>query len=172
MDEMVSEIKSIDAVSKSDRFAEQDSIYNARVMQWRPVIGRGASCFYYVAFITLFDTMVTTFDFKIVNMLMISRIVESIGHQFELPGYYFAIGTDLILIALFTMFGYFAKRQQLWAFIVGAVILIIDTLLVVFLEFNGRNLLWHCIAVYYVLNGCMKLEKLQSLKRPVREEYP
>ena len=77
---------------------------------------------------------------------------------------YAALALDLVLAGMFALFGYLAIKRQTWAFIVGMVLLALDTLLLI-PSADWLSVALHGLALFFIFRGLQAAMKLRNMER-------
>ena len=133
-------------------------------------VSSGASNFYWVAALSVINTLMSVFSAGryFVIGLAISLFVDGIfmGVAEALPeAQLFAkildVVISIVIAGVFALFGYLASKGKRWAFIVGMAFYALDTLLMlVFQEWMG--LIFHLFFLWGMFGGLQALNKLQK----------
>lgn len=79
------------------------------------------------------------------------------------PGFLvFAIIINILISALYLLFGYYAKRKHAWAFITTIVLYSIDSLLILLLQ-DWISLVFHGVAIFFIAKALLSSVKLKKL---------
>lgn len=118
----------------------------------------GANWFYWIAALSVINTMVTLFggSWNFIIGLGITQIVDTYSYQYAagLGSYagYLAIFIDLVIAGFFAVLGYLSNKKKNWSFILGMILYAADGLLfVVVLDY--LSILFHLIALYFIYKG-------------------
>jgi hypothetical protein len=118
----------------------------------------GASWFYWIAGLSLINSVVafTGGSWRFFFGLGITQVFDEV-----LAAGGVALALNLVILAVFVLFGVFAHKGQLWAFIVGMVLFAMDT--VIFLlaqDWIGVGL--HALVLFFLFRGakaCVDLNR-------------
>jgi hypothetical protein len=120
-----------------------------------------AGWFYWIAGISLFNSIsyFGGWGFYLAFGLGITRLLDHSGVAGN--NSVIALALDVAIVAVFALFGFFANKRHLWAFVAGTVLFAVDCLVFV------RAQLWlgvafHAIALYFMGRGtktCWQLNR-------------
>lgn len=138
----------------------------------------GAHWFYWIAGLSLVTALIQFFggNFSFAMGLTIPQVVEGVAQGVagdaagEVGGAVRVAGLlfEIIFIALFAIFGYFASRGSVAVFIIGMLIYALDGAIFVLLGNITGNILGiiiHVLALYYLFTGLMAAINLNKLRR-------
>src|SRR5579872_5737714 len=117
-------------------------------MHLRSIIKGGAGWFYWIAGLTLINTIMAMSgsSSRFVNGLMITAVVDYFASSLPFVGKFAAVTLDGLGIALFIFFGVFANRMKGWAFLAGFIVFTLDSILSL-LTFSPITIIFHGIAL-------------------------
>lgn len=72
------------------------------------------------------------------------------------------IGLNLLIAGIFLILGWFAKREHSWAWLVGIVLYLIDTAIMVWIQY-WPGLIFHLIALAMMIIGFFALRKKKKM---------
>ncbi|HYC71713.1 MAG TPA: hypothetical protein VEB66_10930 [Opitutaceae bacterium] len=131
-----------------------EKLDRAAIARSDPAIMSDVSWFWWIAGLSLINTVMahTGSDWGFAIGLGFTLIVDHALQNFKVV----ALAIDLIAIGSFVGLGLLARKGHVWAFIVGAVLYAVDTLVyLVAMEWLG--LIFHVIAVAFLIRGARKL---------------
>ncbi|HMK29668.1 MAG TPA: hypothetical protein VK473_08305 [Terriglobales bacterium] len=136
-----------------------------QALQSQTRVKAGASWFYWIAALSLVNTVVVLSGSRwhFILGLGITQIVDALARKVGSVAYLPAVMIDLVVAGLFVFFGIFATKPKKWAFVVGMAVYGFDCLLFVV----GRDFLgiaFHCFALYQIYRGMAALENLPKLQ--------
>ena len=137
----------------------------ADVTNLQRAIRRSAHWFYWVAALSLINSLVAIFGghFIFLAGLAVSQIADGFAAHIGFVGPYFSIGIDLVIAFFVFGFGYLASHGSRNALIVGMVLYALDG--VVFLMFSAFvPALFHAFVLYRIADGWMARGKLDRLR--------
>ncbi|HEU5070013.1 MAG TPA: DUF4339 domain-containing protein [Verrucomicrobiae bacterium] len=125
----------------------------------------GASWFYWIAGLSLVNSIAATWgsDWRFIVGLGVTQIVDAVGAEIANGGRFVALALDLMVAGVFVLFGVFAHKRHLWAFIVGMILFGLDGL--VFLL--GRDWIgvgFHVFVLFCLFRGCQACRALAETR--------
>lgn len=132
--------------------------------------GKGASWFFWIVGLSVINTLIATFGsdsgFSLgaaATLLSDGLANESIKQGGSGASRMFALFFDGIVFAFYAMCGVQAMRGATWAFVLGLVVFVLDTLVLLAVqEWLGVALhIWAIISIWSGLSANNKLKKLQ-----------
>jgi hypothetical protein len=123
----------------------------------------GASWFYWIAALSLINSVVALSgkDFKFIFGLGVTQIVDSFAAAMGGAGTVILFAVNLIIVGALAVFGYFGGKRQLWAFIVGMALYLLDGLLL--LIFQGwLEVAFHAFVIYCLFRGLQACRALRT----------
>ena len=145
----------------------------------RQMLG-GANWFFWIAALSLVNSIISLYGggwgFSI--GLGFTQILDAVAHNYVASGGAEWLRTavfllDLAMVGLFVLFGYFARKANMMAFITGLILYILDAVLFFFsgrigdfYHYSGAILgvLIHAVAIYFIFSGLLAARKLNELK--------
>ena len=140
----------------------------------------GANWFYWIAGLSIVNAVLlfTGSDWGFVIGLGITQIIggigavaaEDLGHIATI----FAFVFTLIATGIFVLFGVFANKRYIWAFIVGMVIYALDGLIFLLIQ-DWLSIGFHVFALFCIYSGLkahFELRKLESTQAESPEQQP
>ncbi len=123
----------------------------------------GASWFYWVAALSLVNSIAafTGSDWRFILGLGITQIFDAIGHEIASAGKIVALLLDLIAAGVFVLFGVFANKCHLWAFIVGIVLFALDGLIFLLAQ-DWLGVGFHVFVLYCLFRGVQACRRLKT----------
>ena len=128
----------------------------------------GANWFYWIAALSLVNSAIYAFggDVSFILGLAVTQLVEGITDAMIVEGApsalrYVAVVVNLVITAVFALFGYYANKRMAWAFIVGSVLYVFDGL--IYLA-SGSMLAagFHAFALFFIIRGFMASRQIPS----------
>lgn len=91
----------------------------------------GASWFYWIAGLSLVNSIAafSGSDWRFILGLGVTQLIDVLGQSIEGPGKFIALVLDLVAAGVLVLFGVFASKGHLWAFVVGMVLFALDGVL-------------------------------------------
>lgn len=113
-----------------------------------------ASWFYWVAALSLVNSIVAVSggNWRFIFGLGITQVFDGIGMNFESAGRIIALGLDLLTAGLLVLFGIFANKSQMWAFLVGGILLALDGVLMLIAQ-DWIGVAFHAFVVFRLFQG-------------------
>ncbi len=123
----------------------------------------GASWFYWVAGLSLVNSIVafTGSSWRFMLGLGITQIFDALRENFGSAGTIVVLVLDLAAAAVFVLFGLFANKGQLWAFITGMALFALDGL-VFLLAQDWLGVGFHVFVLYCLFRGFSACRQLQK----------
>ena len=130
----------------------------------------GASWFYWIAGLTLINTIVSIFNgsYNFVSGLGITQIID--GIFYVLKDYfgnhivYLGAAIDLIFVAIFFVLGILAHKKMVWSMILGTVLYGIDILSFLFVT-DYLSIAFHALAIFSIIKGIQASKKLKNIEQ-------
>jgi hypothetical protein len=123
----------------------------------------GGSWFYWVAGLSLVNTVLGLAGAKIqfIFGLAITQVFDGVAVGMGGSGKIVAILLDLVVAGIFVLFGVYATKGHLWAFIVGMILFALDGL--IFLLFKDwLSVGFHAFVLYCLFRGLAACRELRS----------
>jgi hypothetical protein len=130
-----------------------------RVAQMRS----GAAGFFWIAGLSLLNSVMALAGSGWGSSigLGITRIFDALGAQFDTRGKVMMLGLNLIVSGAFILFGWFAHKGRLWAFVTGMVLFALDALLyLAFRDWLGLGV--HIFLLYWLYRGLAACRQLPA----------
>lgn len=123
----------------------------------------GASWFYWVAGLSLVNSVVafTGSDWRFILGLGITQIFDALGNEIATAGKIVALVLDLIAAGIFVLFGVFANKGHLWAFITGMVLFALDGLIFLLAQ-DWVGVGFHVFVLYCLFRGVQACRRLKA----------
>jgi len=127
-------------------------------------LGRGASWFYWIAALSLVNSIVaiTGNDWRFIFGLGITQVLDELGNHFGGAAKFVALGLNLVVAGIFVLFGVFAHKRHLWAFITGMVLFALDALLMLLLVTDWLGLALHGFVLFCLFRGLQACRTLTA----------
>lgn len=126
---------------------------------------RGANWFFWIAGLSLINSIALLFgsEFSFVIGLGITQIIDQVFFElFDSSATAFTLIFDLIPISFFVLLGVFARRRYTWAFVLGMIIYIGDSLLFLFAG-DYLCLAFHAFVLYSIFKGLKAKNNLNKI---------
>jgi hypothetical protein len=133
-------------------------IGNARVR-------RGASWFYWIAGLSVVNSIIVLSGSNVHFLvgLGITEAFDAAGKQAAGVGSGVALAVSLVAAGVFAMFGYFGRKMQLWAFVVGGALYLLDAgILVAFADYFGAA--FHAYVLYRLYLGLAAAKNVAAVR--------
>jgi hypothetical protein len=140
----------------------------------------GANNFYWIAALSVINSFVLQFGGSLyfVVGLASTLIVDSVFVEIakgaadsSLVVKVIGLAISIFIAGIFALFGLFANRGKSWAFIVGMVLYVLDSLLMLaFQEWLG--LVFHGLFLFGLFGGWRALTELNKLAPPKTTDFP
>lgn len=135
----------------------------------------GVSWFYWIAALSLINTLVTLFDgsWNFIAGLGITQVVDwvvyDLAESFSSPIIYIGLLINVVIIVVCFVCGLLAHRKKKWAIILGMVFYSLDT--IIFLIFTDYlSIAFHVYAIYCIFKGYKAINELVKLEDVIVEE--
>ena len=114
----------------------------------------GAGWFYWIAGLSLVNSVLTILgsEWGFFFGLGITMFVDVIGTEIGGPAVVIALVFNVMLAGVFVLFGFFAGRNQKWAFITGMVLYTLDGMLFLLVG-DFLSLIFHAFALWCIVRG-------------------
>ena len=123
----------------------------------------GAGWFYWIAALSLVNSIMALTGSKwgFALGLGVTQIIDAAASSFAGAGQAIAFTLDLLAAGLLVLFGVFGNKRHVWAFVVGMVLVGLDTVL------TGLLLMWmslafHVFALFCIFKGYQACRALQG----------
>ena len=139
----------------------------------------GANNFYWIAALSVINSLVLGFggsSYFVVGLastLIVDSVFVEIANSAggSLVVKLIGLAISVCIAGIFALFGLFANRGKSWAFIVGMVLYVLDTLLMLaFQEWMG--LIFHGFFLFGLFGGLRALNELNKLTPPKATDFP
>jgi len=151
---------------------EYDHIAHAQLTQG---YRSGANWFYWIAGLTIVTSLIAFFGggIRFLFSLGITQFIDAFaaGLATHLGGavQVVALVLDLMVTGVFVLFGYLAGKKFLWAYILGAVVFLLDGLLsLAFGDVIG--VIAHAVVLFFLFRGYQAGRQLVSLEQVMAEQ--
>ena len=134
----------------------------------------GANWFYWIAGLTLVTSLIGLLggNWSFLLSLGITQVIDGFALYFaesfgEAPKV-IAIVLDIFISAIFVGFGYLAGKRQMWAYLTGMILFLLDSLISVVI-FDWLGILMHGFALVMMIRGYIAGRDLLALERDLAE---
>ena len=127
----------------------------------------GAGWFFFIGGVSLVNSIVVMSgnSWRFVIGLGITDIIAGFSARLESAGMTVGILLNLLVLAMFAVFGIFARKGHSWSFILGMICYALDALLFVLLGLQMANVIFHGIALVFMFLGLQANMKLKAMQR-------
>ena len=134
----------------------------------------GANWFYWIAGLTLVNSIISLLGggWRFFLSLEITQVIdvialgasESLGEATKV----IAIVLDIFIAAMFAGFAYLASKRQMWAYVTGMIVFVLDGLLaLVFIDFIG--IIVHGVLLVLMIRGFLAGREMLALERAMAQ---
>lgn len=127
----------------------------------------GANWFYWIAGLTLVTSIIsyTGGEWRFLISLGTTQVIDALAASEELGGapLVVALVLDVILAAVFVVFGVLANKKFLWAYILGMAIFVLDGLVSLLVQ-DLIGVVAHVVVLIFMVPGFMAGRKLVELE--------
>lgn len=123
----------------------------------------GASWFYWVAGLSLINSVVafTGSDWRFLIGLGITQILDALGAEFGGAGKVIVLLLNLMVAGVFILFGFFANKRHLWAFITGMVLFALDGVIFILAQ-DWIGVGFHAFVLFCFFRGLQACRELKA----------
>ena len=131
-------------------FTASVALDRAAVAQAHPEITRGARWFWWIAGLSVVNTVMihSGGDINFVIGLGFTMMADAVFQSYKV----IAFGIDAVALGVIFGLGWFAGKGHLWAFVVGAVLYGLDALIYVYFQ-DWMSVAFHGLALFYIIKG-------------------
>jgi hypothetical protein len=121
----------------------------------------GASWFYWVAGLSLINSVVafTGSTWRFIVGLGITQVFDGMAMEFGNSGKMIALLLDVAVAGVFILFGAFANKAHLWAFIAGMILFALDGVLFLITQ-DWLGVAFHVFVLYCLFRGAQACRRL------------
>jgi MFS family permease len=140
----------------------------------------GASNFFWIAALSVINTFLALAqsDTRFVVGLAVTQFIDGVAYfvgqdrpEARTIMLLIAFVIDLVIIGIFVLFGYLARKGRRWAFIAGLILYAIDAMLMlVFQDWLGFG--FHLFFLWGLFNGLRALNQLQQFLPRRTSDFP
>lgn len=130
----------------------------------------GAHWFYWIAALSLITSVIALSGsaWGFIVSLGVTRVVDAIAAQVAQETgsavKVIAFVFDLVAIGIFAALGYFAARRHVWAFVVGMVLYLLDSVILIVVS-DWLGVAFHAFVLFSVYGGYKACTQLVALDR-------
>jgi hypothetical protein len=145
-------------------------------------VKNGSGWFFVIAALSVINSVLNFFGARwaFIFGLGITQVADGIGmaaaeEGLQGPGLWIvrlvALGFTVAAAAVFSLFGWLARKGYGWAFLVGIVLYALDAALLLALM-EWRGIVFHIIALYFMVAGYSALRRVHALQPAGSIEQP
>jgi len=148
---------------------------NIRLAELMKNYRSGANWFYWIAGLSIITSLIAIggggihFIFSLGITQVIDGIAAALSVQMGSGTQVVALVLDLIIVGIFVLFGYLANRKQLWAYIVGGVLFLLDGLLCL-IAGDIISSLAHAVVLFFLIRGIIAGRELFALEKAMAQQ--
>lgn len=123
-----------------------------------------AKWFYWVAGLSLVNTLIIFFGggVSFIVGLGITQLIDGFVFEASDAVKYIALFINILISGMFALFGYFAIKKEMWAFIIGMILYLLDGF--IFLLVNDwLSIAFHAFVLFSLFAGIKSLKKINSI---------
>lgn len=123
----------------------------------------GASWFYWIAGLSIINSIIalTGSNWRFIFGLGVTQVIDGLGNHFGGGAVAVTLVLDVVVTGLFVFFGVFAHKNHLWAFIVGGVLFLFDSLLILLFR-DWIGVAFHAWVLFSLFIGAKACHQLNS----------
>lgn len=146
------------------RHAELSQSYNS-----------GANWFYWIAGLTIVTSLIAVGGggIRFLLSLGVTQIIDGVaaGLSLELGAGAKAVALvlDLIVTGIFVLFGWLAKQKQIWAYLIGMAVFLLDGLLSLLVG-DIIGVLAHAFVLFFLFRGFLAGRELLALEKAMAQQ--
>lgn len=135
----------------------------------------GANWFYWLAALSMITSLIALGGggIQFIFSLGITQIIDAFAAAFALElgtgAKVVAIVLDLIITGVFVLFGWLANQRQLWAYITGAVLFLLDGVLSLVMA-DIISVLAHAFVLFFLFRGIFAGRELIALEKALAQQ--
>ncbi len=151
---------------------EYDNIKHAELAQ---SYKNGSNWFYWIAGLTIITSLIAVGGggIRFLLSLGVTQIIDGIaaGLSVEMGAGAKAVALvlDLIVTGIFVLFGYLANQKQIWAYVIGMVVIAFDGLLSLLVS-DMISVLAHAVVLFFLIRGFMAGRDLLALEKAMAQQ--
>jgi hypothetical protein len=131
------------------------------------VVRSGANWFIWIAGLSLVNSVlfVAGSDWAFFLGLGATQFSDAFGKEIitGTTGEVVALVVDVVIAAIFVGLGLMSRKAALWSFIVGMVLIVLDALLLVWVE-DWAAVAFHALALFFIIRGFQAARHLAALR--------
>jgi hypothetical protein len=123
----------------------------------------GASWFYWIAGLSIINSIaaVSGGDWRFIFGLGVTQLIDALGKGFSGGAVAVTLVLDVLVTGMFVLFGVFAHKRHLWAFIVGGVLFLLDTFLILLFK-DWIGVAFHAWVLFSLFVGAKACQQLNA----------
>ena len=135
----------------------------------------GANWFYWVAGLSIVTSLIAIFGggFQFIFSLGITQFIDALAAvlspEFGNAAKVVALVLNLIISGVFVLFGWLANRKQLWAYILGTVVFLLDGLLCLAVV-EIISVLAHGVVLFFLIRGIIAGRKFLEMEKAMAQQ--
>lgn len=158
----MTDLNTFTSENQSDTVPTHSGLNPAEILELEGKVKSGADWFLWIGILSLINSIVylglnDTWTFVI--GLGFSQLVDAIATYYGGNAKFLALGIDMVVISIFGLFYWFARKHRNWAFIAGTIFYVADTILVAFAG-DYLSTGFHIFALYWIVMGYRANRKL------------
>ena len=124
----------------------------------------GANWFFWIAGLSIINSVIIIAggQWNFIVGLGITQVIDAIAHEIGSAGIGVALVLDILVAGVFVLFGIFARKKYLWAFIIGMILYTLDGLLFL-LAGDWLGIAFHILVLFFIFGGISALKKLNQM---------
>ena len=124
----------------------------------------GASWFYWIAALSLINSIsaLSGSDWRFIFGLGITQIFDALGNEIAGGGKAIIFVLDLFAAGILVFFGFFAYKRHTWAFLVGMILLALDSLIFLLAQ-DWIGVAFHAFVLFRLFRGFQACRKLNAV---------
>ena len=125
----------------------------AAPLQWAHVKS-GASWFYWIAALSLVNSVAAFagMSWRFILGLAVTQKLESMGAGTNGPSPVIILGLNFLVTAVFILFGVFAAKGQVWAFVIGIIAFMLDGVIFLIAQ-DWLGVGFHAFVLFFLIRG-------------------
>ena len=147
---------------------QQSVNYENEIAGLESKIESSAKWFYWVAGLSVVNTLIIFFggEVSFIVGLGITQLIDGFVYEASETAKFVVLFINILISGMFAIFGYFALKQEKWAFIVGMVLYFLDGLIFLLVD-DWLSIAFHAYVLFSLFGGIKSLNKIDSIKTSV-----
>ena len=127
----------------------------------------GANWFFWIAGLSLINSIIVRFRVGLLFIfgLGITQVVDAVAAELGGAGVAISFVINIIILGIFVLFGIFARKGHVWAFVVGMILYALDGTLFLLVGPDYLSIGFHVLALVFMAAGVRATMKLNALAR-------